>query len=404
MSEAQQERRLVRVAATEHALVHICELSFPSVMVLISADLFGNAVAYNKMGFASFIASLMFGVVALPAGLLCDRIGQRRLILIYLFGAGASLGLLGLVRNYTMLVVALALMMAFIGAYHPAGTSLLAAGTRRRGIAMGWHGVGGSIGLALSPVCVSALAVWLGWRSAYVLLGILPIALGIYILLDKRIGVSHDLANDPAPEQFSNGGKILFVPILFLLMMAILNGMVYRGFTTFLPAYFKTGIKAGFIPGFPMVLQAGSFTTLVMIMSIFGQLLGGRLADRYREEIVYTSVFLISAPLLFLVSRAHGMSIVACAMAFAFFYFINQSVGNTIIPRFVPEGSRGSVYGWFFLVSFSGGSIMSWIAGVVAMRFSLGSIFVLLAGLLFVAGLLGFFLIAAIRSEKQPEV
>ena len=113
-------------------------------MVLISADLFGNAAAYSKMGFASFIASLMFGIVALPAGFLCDRIGQRRLILIYLFGAGASLGLIGLVRNYTMLVAALAMMMAFIGAYHPAGTSLLAAGTRRRGIAMGWHGVGGA--------------------------------------------------------------------------------------------------------------------------------------------------------------------------------------------------------------------------------------------------------------------
>ena len=251
---------------------------------------------------------------------------------------------------------------------------------------------------------MSALAVWLGWRGAFALLGIFPFALGIYILLDKRIGVSRELASGPGQPPSSNDGKFRFLPVLFLLMMAMLNGMCYRGFTTFLPAYFKTGIKAGLIPGFPVVLQAGSFTTLVLFIGIFGQLLGGKLADRYREEFVYTGVFLVSAPLLFLVSRERGMVMVACAMTFAFFYFTNQSVGNTIIPRFVSEARRGSIYGWFFLVNFSGGSIMSWIAGIVAVRFSLSSIFVLLAAVLFTAGLLGFFLIAASRSEKEPEV
>jgi MFS family permease len=144
--------------------------------------------------------------------------------------------------------------------------------------------------------------------------------------------------------------------------------------------------------------------TLVLFIGIFGQLLGGKLADRYREEIVYTVVFLVSAPLLFLVGRLHGGATVACAMVFAFFYFTNQSVGNTIIPRFVPEARRGHIYGWFFLVNFSGGSIMSWIAGVVAVRFSLSSIFVLLSAVLFAAGITGFFLIAASRSTKEQKV
>lgn len=257
MSDAQQERRLIVAAAAAHALVHICELSFPTIMVAISEDLLHNAKAYNKMGFASFIGALVFGVVSLPAGLLCDRIGQRRMILVYLFGAAASLVLLGFANNYVMLVAALALMMGFIGAYHPAGTSLLAVGTSRRGIAMGWHGVGGSIGLALSPVCASGLAVWLGWRNAFRLLGILPVLLGIYILLDKRIGASQEPAI--APEEIPTHGKnkIMLLPILFLFTMAILNGMCYRGFTTFLPAYFKTEIKGELLRDSPACSRPG---------------------------------------------------------------------------------------------------------------------------------------------------
>ena len=404
MSDAQQERRLIVAAAAAHALVHICELSFPTIMVVISEDLLHNAKAYNKMGFASFIGALVFGVVSLPAGLLCDRIGQRRMILVYLFGAAASLVLLGFANNYVMLVAALALMMGFIGAYHPAGTSLLSVGTRRRGIAMGWHGVGGSIGLRFPR---SARAVsrsgWAGGTHSGCS-GFFRYCLASIFFWTSGL----ESASEPAiaPEEIPTHGKnkIMLLPILFLFTMAILNGMCYRGFTTFLPAYFKTEIKGELLPGFPSLLQAGSFMTLVLFIGIFGQLLGGKLADKYREEFVYTTVFLVSAPLLFLVGLLHGGATVASAMVFAFFYFTNQSVGNTIIPRFVPEGRRGHIYGWFFLVNFSGGSIMSWIAGMVAMRFSLSSIFVLLAGVLFAAGMTGFLLIAASRSAQEQKI
>jgi len=389
------ERKLIAVTVTAHSLVHVCELSFPALQVLVASELLGSQVAYQKIGFAYFVATLIFGAMALPAGFLVDRIGQRRVLLLFLFGAGLSMVLIGLSRNYLMLVVSLALMGGFIGLYHPAGVSLLSIGTTRHGNLMGMHGVGGNFGLAISPLLASALAAWLGWRAAFGVIGIFPIAFGLWALFDRKIGVSQNAGPEPALPENGPRPALILAPLLILFMMATLNGMCYRGLTTFLPAYFKQALPPGMIPGISSLVQAGSLTTAVLIVGMLSQFLGGRLADRLSKEKIFTAIFILAAPFLFMVSRSQGPAMVIYAMAFAFLYFANQPVSNAILPRYVPEPMRGRIYGWFFFMNFGAGSIMSWIAGIFADKFSLASIFALLAAIALLTGLLGFFLIRA---------
>jgi MFS family permease len=259
--------------------------------------------------------------------------------------------------------------------------------------------VGGNFGLAVSPFLASGLAVVLGWRWAFAALGILPLLFGVWVLFDQSIVIN---AEEKQIRQDRAGGKALIAaPLVILSLITILNGMCYRGFTTFLPMYFDQTLKSGMIPGFSKLLQAGSFTTAVLVIGIFGQFLGGKLSDRFNKESIYTAAFLLAAPFLFLLSRLQGYSLVLSAMAFAFFYFANQPVANAILPGYVPPALRGRVYGWFFFINFGAGSIMSWIAGVIAERLDLASIFALLSAILLAASAFGLLLVRSARAAQK---
>jgi len=404
VSRPLKERKLLAVAVVSHAIVHICELSFPALQIMVAAEILHNPAAYQKLGFAYFVATLVFGAMALPAGFLVDRIGQRRVLILFLFGAAASMILVGTAQSYLMLVLSLGLMGGFIGLYHPAGASLLSLATRKQGAAMGIHGVGGNFGLAISPLLASGLAAWLGWRLAFAGLGLLPLFCGLWVLVDRSIKVELKAAPEDTDNLDRPDPKLFLLPLLVLFLMATLNGMCYRGFSAFLPAFFKLKIPAGTIPLVSGLVQAGSFTTLVLIAGMVSQFLGGKLADRFVKEKVFTAIFLLCAPFLFLLSRLEGIALLLSATAFAFLYFANQPVSNALLPNYVPRLMRGRLYGWFFFANFGAGSVMSWIAGTVAEKFSLAIIFEILAAIAALTGILGFLLVRVSRPDKKPEV
>jgi len=387
------ERRPIAVSALCHFVLHIAELSFPAVALLVTADLLQKPEAYEKIGFAYFCFSILFGITQILGGFLTDRLGPRKTMFIYLLGAGLSLASLGFAQSYSMLIVSLALSGAFLGLYHPAGMALISHKTSQHGTAMGIHGMGGNFGLALSPFLAAALAAALGWRKGFIALGAIPLLVALWPLLDKKLELAPENHPEPkAPENDLPQARFLLVPILILFAMSVLNGMCYRGFTTFLPAYFAAKISAPLIPG-AKALQAGSFTTLVLILGMAGQFLGGRLADKYPREKLFTAAFLLAVPFLFLVAFLAGTPLLISAMLFALFYFSNQPIVNSLLPQYAPRIILGRLYGWFYFMNFGAGAFMAWIAGVIAEKIALNYIFVLLAALLFLAGSLGFILI-----------
>jgi len=399
------ERSLITKTVIAHSLVHICELSFPALAVMVMGELVGKETAYEKIGLAYFFATFFYGAMAVPGGFLADRLGPRKVIWLYLAGSGLAMILIGLSINYFMLCLALALLGGFIGLYHPAGLSLLSLGTRSHGTSMGWHGLGGNLGLAISPLLAGVLGGALGWRAGFILLGLFPLLYSFWVLFDRNL----ELKNISTPsEPFLNsknpaGSKFLLLPLIILFLMAVLNGMCYRGLMAFLPAYLFEQIPKGTLPGLSRLAQAGSFTTLILILGMFGQITGGKLADRYSKPWLYTLAFLISAPFLILLSLFSGWSLIFFAMIFAFIYFASQPVGNSLVPEYVGELVRGRIYGWFFFMNFGAGAIMSWLAGIIGDRFSLSKIFLALFLVLIFAGLIGFLLIKVSGKARNKE-
>jgi MFS family permease len=389
-----RERTILALTVTAHALTHVAELAFPALAIIITTDFLHRAGAYGAIGDAGFFAALLFGSAALPSGRLVDRLGARRVLMIMLFGTAASLFALAAAPGLRSLTIVLAFLGGFAGLYHPAGTTMISLGVRQQGKAMGWHGMGGNLGLALTPLLAAALAGAVGWRVTCLALACLPLSLGVFVLA-SRIDVGHP-ASGPKTEPADQ--RYLLRPLALVFAMGVFNGMTYRGLMTFLPAYFTEKVHLAWLP-LQQVTVGGAMTTAILLLGIAGQLLGGALADRFRKEAVYTGIFLLAAPVLLSLGFLENLPLVAATGLFAFLYFANQPVGNAIIPRYTGAGIRGWVYGLFFFASFGAGSIMSPIAGWIGERFHLASIFLILASTLGCAGLLGLGLVRASRNS-----
>ena len=175
--------RLVLLLSCCHALVHIYELSFASVEQLVASD-FGVDTAVT--GWLGLTLRLPFGLFALLAGWLADHWGAKRLLLVYLFGASGAALLAWLTPGLAMLFLVMFTLGTFASIYHPAGVGLISHETQaeNRPLALGYHGIFGSLGIAAGPFLASlVLAMGASWRDYYLVLTVPGVLLGLLLWL-----------------------------------------------------------------------------------------------------------------------------------------------------------------------------------------------------------------------------
>ncbi len=389
------ERRIVTLTMASHALVHFYEQTFPPVLKLVEAE-FG--LGLTGAGGIGNVFPLFFGLGALPAGMAVDRWGPRRTIIAYLVICAFAAGAITLADSLWVIAGLLALMGVAAGLYHPAGVTLISHNVKKVGSALGMHGVGGNLGLAVSPMIAAAIAAAWGWRPAYAVLAIPALALAVYFLIHRNFGngnVSSDKDKNSAGEQTpKHVHPTQWLPLVLLFILGMLNGFCYRGMVTFLPAFFGEGST-----GAAEVFRGGLLTTAVLVIGVFGQYTGGRLADRYREEILYAASFTFAAPILIVLGLLNIGTAAAAAGLFAFIYFANQPVGNSLLTKLSSPTLRGRAYGIFFFTTFGMGSFSATISGWVGERFGLAAIWPFLGGVLLLVAIIGWALAYTMKFE-----
>ena len=115
-------------------------------------------MSITQIGLLTTLCHIPYGVMALPAGILADKSGYKRVLVIFFFGTPAAACFVGMAKSATHLGIGLALLGLFASLYHPTGLAMLSHEVRERGKAMGLHGMGGSLGLAFSPILASSFS------------------------------------------------------------------------------------------------------------------------------------------------------------------------------------------------------------------------------------------------------
>lgn len=378
---SRQERRLIFYVSAAHGSVHMVELTYAALLGRIG-DEFGAGLFL--LGAVANAAALAFGLSALPAGVLVDRLGARRVLQLAFAGSAVLALLVALSPNLWLLTVTLTALGLTTGLYHPAGVSLIARLSRQRGLALGYHGVVGNLGTALAPAVAIGVAVAADWRWSYGLMAVLAllflgvVQFGRFIPRETLPGERRATDQPAAPPHPSQ--PVHWLPLLMVYAILVLNGFIYRGSLTFLPTHMEEHVRIS-LWGIDSAAIAGSLTTLALLTGAAGQYAGGALSQRVPLARLAVPLTALVAPALLLMGAGEGLLLVIAAAGFVFFNFSAQPVFTGLIADYSPAGRLGRSLGVSFFVSFGIGSFAGSLAGLVAERWGTGSVFFLLAGL-----------------------
>ena len=402
-----RQRGLVVYVSVLHALIHTIEFAYAALLLRID-DEFG--VGLFVLGIVANGFAFTFGISALPSGVLVDRLGTQRVLFIAFATAAVASLLVATAPNPVLLGLFLGLLGLSIGLYHPAGISLIAqvaaqgaerGGSAGRGLALGWHGVAGNLGIAAAPVLAIGVAETLDWRWAYVLLAFLALLVAASLRMVRL--ERHDAPTpeptvprvEPAPQDApparaavvataaSRGRLRALLPLLLVYGVFVLNGFVYRGSLTFLPAHLEERLHISWF-GLDEVWLAGSLTTLALLAGAFGQLFGGALSERYRLERLAVPLTLSMLPFLLLIGLTSGLPLVLFTALFVFTNFSGQPIYTGLIADYAPRGALGRSYGISFFAGFGVGSVAATVAGFFAARWGTDAVVLMLSGFVLV--------------------
>ncbi|MDP6100658.1 MAG: MFS transporter [Dehalococcoidia bacterium] len=374
------EKLLVGYAALAHGLIHVMELTYAAILPFLLLE-FGEGLFV--MGVVATFFSLAFGLGALPAGVLADRIGSKRLMEICLWGGVLGSVGVALSPSIYLLTVFISLLGLMLGLYHPAGLSLISKAVNPKvvGRGMAVHGIGGSLGTAVAPVMAAGIAVLYDWRVAY----LVPAALSLgAVLAIRRIPARALSGGSPAgagedKTAPANSGRILLLPLAVVFIVFTTNGFIYRGMITFLPLHLKDNV--GFtVGGIDEAAMAGAFTTFALLAAILGQWLGGSLGDRIPREVVLLIQAVSQVAFLALMGLVAGLPLVVVAAMMAMAYFMSQPLTTGLIADYAPRRLQGRMFGIAFFMAFGLGSLAAALSGWVAEVSGTSAVFVYLAG------------------------
>ena len=378
------ERSVLVVASGGHALCHVATLVLQQVVVEAARDL-----GIAAIGWVVALGPFLMGFCALPAGLLGDRFGARRVYRAYLALLALASGLAAFAPGAWLFVPAAALIGVAAAFHHPVGLAWIGeALPRQRAQAIGIHGFVGHFGSTLAPMLVLLLAQSVGWRHTYRVVGLAAALLLLLLLLTRTTPGERDFALHHAGERRSQlPWRLVLAPALLLVMAAMVgNGLVHQGYwatwssfvraqagvlpdpppgsaTSLQPllerlaALLPDGWRAGKEGGALLALLAGPIATFVLAFGSFGELFGARLAKRGGGLRLYAGMNCLSALGLLGVALLPGSALLLAGALFTFCHFGTQPLENELIARKVDPRVRGLAYGLKFVVSFGIGSL-----------------------------------------------
>ena len=383
-------RYMVPGLAAGHATFHWIIQSVAVILPEIQAYFMLSGVGTAGIMSAREVAA---GLIALPGGVVTDMVRRHwGLLLAGCLGVAALGSLaLGLSPVYTLLLIGIGAVAIAHSVWHlPASASLSHHFAARRGTALAFHGVGGSIGDVVGPLATGALLAYMGWRglvSVYGVYAVVTLAMGLAaVWAFRRIG-QVDGASGGAAESVGMGRRmemtrrLLRSPVLWgLTLVRGLRSMCLVSLVTVLPLYLDETLEIG-------TLGRGVHISLLIVVGLLAKPLAGNLSDRWGRKQVLVPGLLWSA--LAAVGMAvfdGGWGLMVMVALMGLFLYPDQPILTAavfdVIGREVASTGLGVVASAAFLMSAASALIAGGLyetMGFAAAMYYIAGLFVLAA-------------------------
>jgi MFS family permease len=362
----------------------VIRIGFSALLPSIIDEL---GLSYTRAGLLASAFFYAYVLMQIPSGLLGDRFGRRRILLLGLLGGALAAGLTGLAGSFTALCLARALTGAFQGSLFSNDRAIIATVTPpdRIGFGQGVSFSGPGIGLTFGLVIGGLLVEIVPWRTVMMLFGLGPIVAALLIARyipappapPTRVPVAQRL------RSLASNGRLCVLALVGL--CAIGDQFILA---TWAPLFFaEVGVAdAG---------RAGTYAALQGIAASLGMIASGWAHDRLVER-GYGSKSVIVAGLSGLAASMLAMAVVigqrsipglaVVLFVAAFFCWSIWGAVYTVLARLVRPEELGTAFGFSNSISFLGailGPIATGWARDLTGSFAAGCV---LAAILAVAG------------------
>jgi len=294
------------------------------------------------LALGGFIA---FGAFAIPAGWLADHWSRYKMMAVFFFGIGGALFLTGFATSSWQIAAGLTLTGMFAAIYHPVGIAMLVASPKNLGMALGWNGLWGNLGLAFAAIVSGALMDLWGWRMAFFIPGLLSIAVGVGFLL---------LVPDPGPVAKKSKTIGLHIDratmtqiFVILLVATACGGVIFNSTTVAMPKIFDERLRALTDTN----VGIGALVAVVYSVAAFAQVLMGTLMSRFDMKHLMIGVGLIQIPLLAAAATLDGWPMLVVALLMMMAIFGQIPLNDGIVGKYVADEYRARVLSVRYVVS-----------------------------------------------------
>jgi MFS family permease len=318
----------------------------------------------GTFSFALAIQNLSWGVIGIFAGMLADRFGAFRVLIV---GALTfSLGLVGMALSTTPLLFTLTAGI-LVGAAQAGTTYAVVYGVigrqidpARRSWAMGVAAAAGSFGQFLMVPVEGFLIRNVGWQQA--LLALAAVAL---LITPLAFGLRERLATGPsAPRREQT------------IVQALGEAFQYRSFQLLMAGYFVCGFQVVFIGvHMPSYLRdkglapdvASYALGLIGLFNVFGTYIAGSLGQKLAKRKILAFIYLARAAAItvFLWAPLSPMSVYIFAAVMGTLWLSTVPVTNAAIAQIFGVAHLSMLSGFVFFSHQIGSFLGVWLGGVL---------------------------------------
>ncbi|MGA9028669.1 MAG: MFS transporter [Steroidobacteraceae bacterium] len=335
---------------------------------------------YQDLGNLIGALGLAWGICAILAGGLSDRLGRRKVLVPAIVGFSLLSGFTGMAQGLTSLVLIRALMGIMEGSFCPTSFAATAEASEpgRRGFNLGVQQSAFPLfGLALGPILATQLLRVIDWRWIFILVAVPGLIIGALIWKVIRDPATAGASASVERAKLSEVLKHRNVALGMITLMCAMSGIFVL--SAMVPNYLVDYLKLS-------VQQMGFVTSAIGFGGFLGQVVLPGASDIFGRKLVAIAGFAFGAALLYAFARLganpaalFGLLFASCFFCFGLLGLITGPIATEAAPRGLISSTAGVIIGTGEIF---GGGIAPALAGGVAQHYGIQHVLTMaLAGL-----------------------
>ena len=387
MSEPQPSRSIRRL---QWAAVALCS----AAIAINYLDRSTIAIAYpeirkefdisaTQFGALQSVWSTLYAIAQIPVGFLVDKLGPRMLLGVSLIVWSLAVAAGGLASSYRQLFAARAVLGITESPAYPTAVRVTSNWfpVSKRGVPTGVFNTGANVGTALGPPLLTGLMLLFGWRSMFIIMGIVGIGASlVWFWLYRDPDKGSPASDDGSPAEAKSQGTAPQVTarqwsrlFRFRTTWAMILGSFCTGYglwmyLTWIPGYLQGEHHIS-------VAQTGFLTSIPLLCSILGSLCGGYISDRLvktqaslvEARRLPTSLGILAAA-LFTAFAAYSTGPVFAVLrisAAMFFLYFAIAAKLTLVTAVSPQAYCSSLFSIQNFGAYLGGALSPVLTGLI---------------------------------------